>query len=131
MFFHDATLKTRTTCKISNCFENLNFLNPRSYLNSFIVAFAISFFFLNDNIFVLPFHFLLFRWNFSILFLFSILLEGISSEVLLLFSDDVLISYEGNGFMQGWMKCTKLLSKLSTDFWGLMKCTKFVMNEMY
>ena len=29
------------------------------------------------------------------------------------------------------MKCTKLLSKLSTDFWGLMKCTTFVMDEMY
>ena len=29
------------------------------------------------------------------------------------------------------MKCTKLLSKLSTDFLGSMKCTKFVMGEMY
>ena len=29
------------------------------------------------------------------------------------------------------MKCTKLLSKPSTDFWGSVKCTKFVMDEMY
>ena len=29
------------------------------------------------------------------------------------------------------MKCTKLLSKLSKNFWGLMKCTNFVMDEMY
>ena len=37
----------------------------------------------------------------------------------------------GNRFIQGWMKCTKLLSKPSTDFWGSVKCTKFVMDEMY
>ena len=29
------------------------------------------------------------------------------------------------------MKCMKLLSKLSTEFWGSMKCTKFVMDGMY
>ena len=29
------------------------------------------------------------------------------------------------------MKCTKLLSKSSAGFWGLMKCTKLVMDEMY
>ena len=29
------------------------------------------------------------------------------------------------------MKCSKLLSKPSTDFWGSVKCTKFVMDEMY
>ena len=29
------------------------------------------------------------------------------------------------------MKCTKLLSKRSTDFWGSVECTKFVMDEMY
>ena len=28
------------------------------------------------------------------------------------------------------MKCTKLLSKPGTDFWGSVKCTKFVMDEM-
>ena len=31
MFFHDASRKTRT-CKISTFFEDLSFLNPRSYL---------------------------------------------------------------------------------------------------
>ena len=30
-----------------------------------------------------------------------------------------------------WMKCTKLLSNSSTDFWGSVKCTKFAMDEMY
>ena len=25
----------------------------------------------------------------------------------------------------------ELLSKVSTDFWGQMKCTKFVMDEIY
>ena len=29
------------------------------------------------------------------------------------------------------MKCTKLLSNSSTDFLGSVKCTKFVMDEMY
>ena len=29
------------------------------------------------------------------------------------------------------MKGTKLLSKLSTDIWGSVKCRKFVMDEMY
>ena len=29
------------------------------------------------------------------------------------------------------MKCTKFLSKPSTGFWGSMKCTKLVMDEMY
>ena len=29
------------------------------------------------------------------------------------------------------MKYTKLLSKSSTDFWVSVKCTKFVMDEMY
>ena len=29
------------------------------------------------------------------------------------------------------MKCTKLVSKPSTDFWGSLKCTQFVMDEMY
>ena len=29
------------------------------------------------------------------------------------------------------MKCTKLLSKPSADFWGSVKCTKFLMDEMY
>ena len=33
--------------------------------------------------------------------------------------------------MLGWMKCTKLLSKPSADFWGSVRCTKFVMDEMY
>ena len=32
MFFHDATRKTRTNCKISTYFEDLNFLNPRNHL---------------------------------------------------------------------------------------------------
>ena len=27
------------------------------------------------------------------------------------------------------MKCMKLLSKPSTNYWGSMKCTKFVMDE--
>ena len=35
MFFHDATRKTRTTCKISTFFEDLSFLNPRSHLEAF------------------------------------------------------------------------------------------------
>ena len=30
MFLHDATRKTRTTCKISTFFEDLSFLNPRT-----------------------------------------------------------------------------------------------------
>ena len=29
------------------------------------------------------------------------------------------------------MKCTKLHSKSSTDFWGSFRCTKFMMDEMY
>ena len=29
------------------------------------------------------------------------------------------------------MKCTKLLSKPSTDFWGSVKRTKLVMDKMY
>ena len=29
------------------------------------------------------------------------------------------------------MKCTKLVSKPSTDFWGSVEFTQFVMNEMY
>ena len=29
------------------------------------------------------------------------------------------------------MKCTKLLSQSSTEFWGSMKCTRLVMDEMY
>ena len=29
------------------------------------------------------------------------------------------------------MKCTKLLNKPSTDFWGSVKCTELVMVEMY
>ena len=29
------------------------------------------------------------------------------------------------------MECMKLLSKPSTRFWGSMKCTKLVMDEMY
>ena len=33
--------------------------------------------------------------------------------------------------MEGWMKCTKLLSKPSADFGGSVKCTQFVMDEMY
>ena len=34
--------------------------------------------------------------------------------------------------MQGWIHAgTKLLSKPSTDFWGSVKYTKFVMDEMY
>ena len=37
----------------------------------------------------------------------------------------------GNGFMQGSMKCTKLLSMSSRAFWGSIKCTKLVMDEMY
>ena len=32
MFFHDATHKTRTACKISTFFEDLGFLKPRSHL---------------------------------------------------------------------------------------------------
>ena len=37
-----------------------------------------------------------------------------------------------NGFMLGWMKCTKLLSKPSTCFWGVDEAyTKLVMDEMY
>ena len=42
-----------------------------------------------------------------------------------------MYSLNGNGFMQGWMKCTKLLSMPSTGFLGSMKRTKLVMNEMY
>ena len=33
--------------------------------------------------------------------------------------------------MQGWMKCTNLLSKPITEFWGSIKCTKLVIDEMY
>ena len=33
--------------------------------------------------------------------------------------------------MNGWMKFANLLCKLSKDFWGSMKCTKFAMDEMY
>ena len=32
MFFHHATCKTRTNCKISTFFEDLNFLNLRNHL---------------------------------------------------------------------------------------------------
>ena len=28
------------------------------------------------------------------------------------------------------MKCTKLLSKPSAEFWGSMECTKFEMDKM-
>ena len=35
-FFHDATRKTRTTCKISIFFEDFNFLNPRRHLNQVV-----------------------------------------------------------------------------------------------
>ena len=35
VFFHDATLKTRTTCKMSTFFEGLNYLNPWSHLKHF------------------------------------------------------------------------------------------------
>ena len=31
----------------------------------------------------------------------------------------------GNGFMQGWMKCTKLFIKPRTGFSGSMKCTNW------
>ena len=33
MFFHDATRKTRTTCKIPTFFEDHSLLNPKSHLN--------------------------------------------------------------------------------------------------
>ena len=33
-FFYDAAHKTRTTCKTSTFFEDLNFQNPRSHLKS-------------------------------------------------------------------------------------------------
>ena len=36
-----------------------------------------------------------------------------------------------NRFMYRWMKCTKLVSKPSKDFWVSVKYTKFVMDEMY
>ena len=36
-----------------------------------------------------------------------------------------------NGFMKGWIKFTKLFSKPSTNFLGTMKCTKFVIDEIY
>ena len=32
MVFHDATRRTRTACKISTFFEDLDFLNPRTHL---------------------------------------------------------------------------------------------------
>ena len=35
LFFHDAARKTRTTCKISTFFGDLNFLKPRSHLKKF------------------------------------------------------------------------------------------------
>ena len=31
MFFHDATRKTRTTCKTSTIFKDLNFLNRKNH----------------------------------------------------------------------------------------------------
>ena len=34
MFFCDVTRKTRTTCKLSNIFEDLSFLNPRCHLKA-------------------------------------------------------------------------------------------------
>ena len=96
MPFHDATCKTRTTFKISTCFEDLSFLNPRSYLTSMIVAFAMSFFSLMTIFLSFPFSPFLFIEIFLFFFCFisleEILLELLSKDVLLY--DDVLILYE-------------------------------------
>ena len=37
MFFQDATRKTKITCKIPALFQDLDFLNTRSQLNSHLI----------------------------------------------------------------------------------------------